>query len=159
MSTFSNQCAAPGFVICPRKPWPFGNECHTIACATSGISFATELVGGKDEPSEHPKKEFSTSGETAGLFLCLTKSLRGTKKFCVSKALIELKKKVAFAAAPTHFGDKNVGDSDASESSCKGTPFGVHLLEEHGHASSSMSMCRMTEGCGKRAHVWSCLWS
>ena len=38
----------PGFVFCPRKPWPFGNEWHTIACVQSSIIFHAEIVDGKD---------------------------------------------------------------------------------------------------------------
>ena len=75
MSKSLNQWTTPGFIVCPMKPWPFGNECHTIACGVTGILFQLELVEGKDEPPERPQKDYSEHGKTVGLLLRLTKPL------------------------------------------------------------------------------------
>ena len=63
MSIWTNRWTCPGWVFCLRKPHPFGNEYHTIACGLSGILFRMEMVEGKDRPSELPKdpKAKSTS--------------------------------------------------------------------------------------------------
>ena len=50
MLKWNNQCTCPGFIMCPPKPWPLGNECHAMACGISGILHAMEIVEGKDEP-------------------------------------------------------------------------------------------------------------
>jgi hypothetical protein len=43
-----------GFMICPRKPWPFGNEYHSIADSNENmqhpIMWRIRLVEGKDRP-------------------------------------------------------------------------------------------------------------
>ena len=49
MSKWVSQYTCPGFMVVPRKPWPFGNEYHTICCSLSGVLFAMELMEGKDE--------------------------------------------------------------------------------------------------------------
>ena len=46
----------PGWMNVKRKPHPFGNEYHTIACCISHIIFYIEIVEGKDKPSEGPNK-------------------------------------------------------------------------------------------------------
>ena len=48
MSIWTNRWTCPGYVFCPRKPHPFGNEYHTIACGLCGILFGIEMVEGKD---------------------------------------------------------------------------------------------------------------
>ena len=48
MSIWSNKWTYPGYVFCPRKPHPFGNEHHTICCGICGILFGVEMVEGKD---------------------------------------------------------------------------------------------------------------
>jgi hypothetical protein len=42
----------PRMGVCPRKPWPFGNEYHTACCGLSGIMFVMEMVEGKDHPPQ-----------------------------------------------------------------------------------------------------------
>eukprot|EP00546_Thalassionema_frauenfeldii_P009549 CAMPEP_0178909114 /NCGR_PEP_ID=MMETSP0786-20121207/8313_1 /TAXON_ID=186022 /ORGANISM="Thalassionema frauenfeldii, Strain CCMP 1798" /LENGTH=113 /DNA_ID=CAMNT_0020581121 /DNA_START=53 /DNA_END=394 /DNA_ORIENTATION=+ len=56
MSKWLNQYTCPGFVMCPRKSRPFGNEWHTIACVLTTIIFWAEIVKGKDHPKELGKK-------------------------------------------------------------------------------------------------------
>jgi Transposase IS4 len=58
MSVWTNPHTCPGYMYVPRKPWPFGNEYHTIRCGKSTIMYAIELVEGKDSPAD--KKKSST---------------------------------------------------------------------------------------------------
>lgn len=94
-----------GHLIVPRKPWPSGNEYHTICCSLSGVLFALEIVEGKDKPTERPAKEHSELGKTVSLCLRLTKSLNATGSlvildsgFCVVKAILEMKRNGVFSA-------------------------------------------------------------
>jgi hypothetical protein len=50
MSIWFNRWTCPGWVYCPRKLHPFGNEYHTTCCAESGIMFAMEMVEGRTDP-------------------------------------------------------------------------------------------------------------
>ena len=63
MSTWTNKYSCPGWMFVPRKPWPFGNEYHTVSCSLSGILWQMELVEGKDSPSEIIPK-FNNQGKT-----------------------------------------------------------------------------------------------
>ena len=99
MMKWINRYTCPGFMFVPRKPWPFGNEFHTIACSETGILYAMEIVEGKDKPPE-VKKEFAEFGKTTLLMLRLTRSLWGTGKvvvldsrFCVLRGIIKFKKR------------------------------------------------------------------
>ena len=56
MMKWLNKFTCPGFVFCPQKPWPYGNEWHTIACVESSIIFFVELVEGKHCPKELGEK-------------------------------------------------------------------------------------------------------
>ena len=47
-----------GFMFVIHKPWPFGNDWHTISYSDSGILISFELVEGKDTPTELPRKLF-----------------------------------------------------------------------------------------------------
>ena len=48
MSPWTSKYTCPGHVFLPRKPWPLGNEYHSICCCQSGIMYAVEIVEGKD---------------------------------------------------------------------------------------------------------------
>ena len=105
MSPWTSRWTCPGWTFVPRKPHPFGNEYHTIACGKSGVLYGLELVEGKDSPAEIDK-EFDGLGKTVGLLLRLTKNIWATGKviildsgFCVLKGIIELFKKGVFASA------------------------------------------------------------
>jgi len=135
MSKWVNKYTCPGFMVVPRKPWPFGNEWHTICCARSGVMFAVELMEGKDKPPQ-VNKEFSNRGKTVGLLLHLTRPIWHSSRivildsgFCVLKGIVGLRKKGVFASAlikkrrywPKHipgdqireyFSTKQVGDVD-----------------------------------------------
>ena len=47
MSIWHNKFTCPGWIYCPCKPQPFGNEYHTACCGKSNILFLLELVKGK----------------------------------------------------------------------------------------------------------------
>ena len=106
-SIWLTKFTCPGWVFCPQKPNPYGNEYHTICCGKSGIMYAAEMVEGKDRPKERPVDPTTTEhGRTGGLLLCLTRSLVGRgcvvildSGFCVLKALVALKKVGIFASA------------------------------------------------------------
>ncbi len=61
MSKWINMWSYPGFVFCPRKPWPQGNEYHTIVCGETSIIFRVELVEGKDRPVELGKNRMKNA--------------------------------------------------------------------------------------------------
>ena len=74
---------APGWMNVKRKPHPFGNEYHTIACADTHIIFYIEIVEGKDKPSMGPDSivEFLDQWEaTPSLVLRMTKNIWGTQR-------------------------------------------------------------------------------
>eukprot|EP00957_Ditylum_brightwellii_P060547 4597413-Ditylum_brightwellii.AAC.1 len=87
-------------MVVPRKPWPFGDEWHSIACDNSRIIYRLKKDEGKDEPREKPCPRYIEKGKTASLMLRMSKPLYGTGKlvvlnsgFCVLQGIIELKKK------------------------------------------------------------------
>ena len=163
MSVWNNKYTCPGFMVVPRKPWPFGNEYHTIACAVSNVLFQVELVEGKDEPRERGQKQFDDLGKTVGLLLRLTKPLWSAGKvvvldsgFCVLKGIVELKKKGVFAAAlikkrrywPKHidgdaiarkFCGREIGDTLAWKGRLDGVDFHVFCMKEPDYVMSLMS--------------------
>ena len=136
MSTWTNKYSCPGWMFVPRKPWPFGNEYHTVCCSLSGILWQMELIEGKDSPSEIIPK-YNNQGKTVGLLLRVLEPIftRGNvvildSGFCVLKGIVELKKRGVYASAlikkqkywskyikgnaiHDHFTDKNVGDCDS----------------------------------------------
>lgn len=106
MSMWHSKITCPGWVFCPRKPHPFGNECHRICCVESGIMFGIELVEGKDHPMQLRRGIGDEHSPTVGLLMRLTKLLHGTGKvvmldsgFCVLNGIIELKKLGVHASA------------------------------------------------------------
>lgn len=173
MSKSLNQYTTPGFIVCPRKPWPFGNEYHTIACCMSGVLFRMELVEGKDEPVERPAKAYSDKGKTVGLLLRLTESIWGSGRivildsgFCVLKGLIELRKRGVYASAlikkrrywpkyvdgdaiAHHFEAKEVGAADALPGVLDGVPFHIYALKEPDYVLTLMSTYGTMETFGE----------
>jgi hypothetical protein len=65
MSIWHNQWTCPGWVFCPCKPHPFGNEYHTACCELWVILFSMELVEGKDHPPQIQER-YSEHGKTTG---------------------------------------------------------------------------------------------
>jgi hypothetical protein len=163
MSIWFNRWTCPGWVYCPRKPHPFGNEYHTACCAQSGIMFAVEMVEGKDRPRELGAQEFSSHGKTAGLMLRMLKSYFGAGKyvildsgFCVLKAIIELKKRGIYSSAlikkrrfwptgvpgeamDTHMESKDIGDVDAVQGSLDGVTYNLWAMKEPDYTMKMMA--------------------
>ena len=132
MSIWYNRWSCPGWIFCPRKPHPFGNEYHTIGCGDSTIMYNVLLMEGKDR-----SKEFLVEKRKTSLLLKMTKVLYGTGKivvldsgFCVLAALVALRNVGVFAAAvikkrqywpryiagdtiDDHMKTKNVGETDS----------------------------------------------
>jgi hypothetical protein len=172
MSKWLNQFTCPGFMVVPRKPWPFGNEWHSICCGKSGVMYAIELVEGKSEPKER-KKEFSEKGKTVGLVLRLTKSIwnRGSivimdSGFCVVKAIVELLKHGVYASAvikkrrywPRYidgkqmnefFADKESGYVQVKKQMLDGIEYKVYAMKEANYVSSFMTTYGTVNRCGK----------
>ena len=69
MSMWTNKFTCPGFMFIPHKPWPFGNEYHTVCCCSSGIMWGIDLVKGKDRPQQLGIQQYDNFGSTVGLFL------------------------------------------------------------------------------------------
>jgi hypothetical protein len=107
ISIWFSRYTCPGWVFCPRKPHPFGNEYHTHCCGITGILFAMEMVEGKDRPSELGDPKFESSyGKTGGLLLRLCENIWGSCRyvvldsgFCVLQGLAALRQRGVFAGA------------------------------------------------------------
>ena len=172
MSKWVNQYTCPGFMVVPRKPWPFGNEYHSIVCGLCDIMFKIELVEGKDEPPQRPPLQHSEKGKTAGLMLRLTKDLvgRGTvvvldSGFCVLEGIIELRKKGIYAQAVikkrrywpryiegdeviAHFEGKDPGTFDAKKGALGGHEFYLYCMKEPDYTSMFMTTYGTAERVG-----------
>jgi hypothetical protein len=105
MLIWFNQWTCPGWVFCPRKLHPFGNEYHTACCGLLGIMFSMEMVEGKDHPPQVAER-WSELGKTTGLLLRMLATYFSTGRyvildsgFCVLKSLVELKRVGIFACA------------------------------------------------------------
>ncbi len=86
MVAFLNE-HCPKWVCVKRKPHPFGNEYHTIACCLSKIIYQMELVETeKDRPKEghYSKPKFKdVMPKTAALCCRLTEPIWGSKRVCL----------------------------------------------------------------------------
>ena len=109
MSICHNKWTCTGWVFCPRKPHPFGNEYHDICCGLSGILFRILMVEGKDTPKEKPDGDFDEYGKTTSLLLELCRTLFYSGKvvildsgFCVLKAIIKLRECGVYASAVSY---------------------------------------------------------
>ena len=162
MSTWTNKYSCPGWMFVPRKPWPFGNEYHTVCCSMSGILWQMELIEGKDSPSEIIPK-FHNEGKTVGLLLRVLEPIfaKGMtvildSGFCVLKGIIELKKRGVFASAlikkrkywpkhikgddiKAHFDGKDDRDCDSWKGVMEEVPFHVYAMKEPDYVMSLMS--------------------
>ena len=70
---------APGWMAVGRKPRPFGNEYHTMACAQSHILFWMEMVEGKDRPPQlGPLQHVEAHGKLCGLVLRAAEGIKGS---------------------------------------------------------------------------------
>jgi hypothetical protein len=162
MSIWFNRFTCPGWVFCPRKPHPFGNEYHTSCCGKSGMMLFIEMVEGQDHPPEVEEK-FSRLGKTVSLLLHILENYFGSGRyvvldsgFCVLKGLKELKTKGIFACAlikerrywpwmvpgdamERHFEDKEVGDVDAIEGVLDGVKYTLWGMKEPNYIMRMMA--------------------
>lgn len=175
MSKWVNKYTCPGFMVVPRKPWPLGNEYHSIVDCQSDIMFAIELVEGKDVPSHpnHPRLEHYEKGKTVSKLIRLTKSLQGRGSivvldsgFCVLKGIIELKKLGIYAAAlikkrrywpkyidgnriQDYFKDKEVGFSNAWKGRMDNVDFYIQCVKEPEYVLMFMTTYGLPSGVGR----------
>ena len=61
MSMWTNKFTCPGFMFAPCKPWPLGNEYHTMCCCSSGIMWGIDLVEGKGCPPQLGQQQYENS--------------------------------------------------------------------------------------------------
>lgn len=170
MVQWLNKWTCPGWVHLPRKPHPFGNEYHTIACAVTHIIFQVELVEGKDRPTELPKPEFEAElGKMGGLIMRMTKPVWYSNRivimdsaFCQLKALISLQKHGVYATVvikkrrywPKYIdGDAMdaivekdpVGTAKCLKGTLDGVPFTLVALRDTKHVLKLASTCGSME--------------
>ena len=164
MSIWHQRWTCPGWIFCPRKPLPFGNEYHTACCALCNILFSIELVEGKDEPPQ-VRKEFERSGKTGGLLLRMLRAYHHTGRyvvldsgFCVLKAIVDLQKVGVYSAAlikkrkywpkgvpgeamQSHFDEEGVqvGDFDAIQGVLDGTTYNLWGMKEPDYVMRMMA--------------------
>lgn len=135
MVAWMEKLSCPGWVHVPRKPHPFGNEYHTIACAMSKIIFRLELVEGKDRPSWRPVPEFEDQlGKTGGLIMRMTEPLWHTgsvvvmdSAFCHAAAMRALVTKGVYSTSVVkkkRYWPKGI-DGDRMDNELRDEPIGT----------------------------------
>ena len=163
MSIWMNKFTCPGFMFIPRKPWPFGNEYHTVCCCKTGIMWGIELVEGKDCPTQLGKPKHDEMRSTVGLLLWMLVPIFHMglviildSGFCVLKGIIELCKKGIYASVlikkrhywpkfihvdeiHAHFDEKEVGAADSWPGQLDNVPFHVYAMKEPDYVMSLMS--------------------
>ena len=184
MSIWHNKWTCPGWVFCPRKPHPFGNEYHSACCALSVIMFVIELVEGKDAPAALVRaRPFESMGKTAGLLLRMLQSYFGTGRyivldsgFCVLKGIVELKRHGLFGCAlikkrrfwPAKVpGDAiddffrtegvEVGDCHAISGTMDGIPYNFWGMKEPDYVMKMMAcggLLEVLEHCKETSRKW-----
>lgn len=105
MVAWMNRYSCPSWMHVPRKPHPFGNEYHTIACGDTHVIFRVELVEGESKPS-HIKLRFEGEyGKTAALLLRMSETIWKSRRvivldsgFCTEEGIEQLKEKDLFAS-------------------------------------------------------------
>eukprot|EP00804_Cyclotella_cryptica_P001269 CCRYP_012764-RA/>CCRYP_012764-RA protein AED:0.37 eAED:0.03 QI:0/0/0/0.5/1/1/4/0/472 len=137
MSIWHSRWTCPGWVFCPRKPHPFGNEYHSACCA--GI------------------------GKTGGLLLRMLKSCFHSGRyvvldsgFCVLKALVALHEKGIYAGAlikkrrywpalvpgeamDERFAGKSPGECEAITGTLNASPYFIWGMKEPDYAMRIMA--------------------
>jgi hypothetical protein len=158
----------PGFMVCPRKPWPFGNEYHSIADGDENghnpIMWRIRLVEGKDRPKlGNGRWVYPTTWENKGytktveLLLDVTVPIRRTGKvvtgdsgFCVAEGVTALYKKEGYGQVlikkgrywPKHVqGDfiDGLGETETYVQEINGVRFLVHCWKDAEWVTKIMS--------------------
>ena len=151
MSIWTNRWTCPGWVFCPRKPYPIGNEYHTIYCGVCGILFRMEMVEGKQRPAELPSDP--KTKKTMALLLRLCKGVSGFGRvvildsgFCVLEGIVEIRKIGVYVGAlikkrrywpkyvpgemiDEYFKDKDVGEVDALHGTLDGVEYDFFCMK------------------------------
>ena len=65
----------PDWIYFGRKPRPFGNERHTIACGLSKTMWFADISEGRDIPCEHRRPEFDDIEKTVGTIMSCTRPI------------------------------------------------------------------------------------
>uniref|UniRef100_A0A7S4I054 PiggyBac transposable element-derived protein domain-containing protein n=1 Tax=Odontella aurita TaxID=265563 RepID=A0A7S4I054_9STRA len=106
MMVWLNNFTAPGCMVVPRKPHPFGNECHSICYCLCGIMSCLELVEVKYRPVALRPLDHSKFGKTVGLMLQMTELICHNvfcfvmdSGFCVMQGIMEMAKVGMYGAA------------------------------------------------------------
>ena len=164
MSIWHSRWTCPGWVFCPRKPHPFGNEYHSACCGMSGLMFSVELVEGKDHPVDLGPPEYEAGvGKTGGLLLRMLKSCFHTGRyvvldsgFCVLKALVALHEKGIYAGAlikkrrywpalvpgkamDERFAGKSPGECEAITGTLNSSPYFIWGMKEPDYVMKIMA--------------------
>ena len=163
LSIWTKKWTCPGWVFCPRKPHPFGNEYHSICCGLCAIMFGIDLVEGRDHPPELPSKDPNRNGPTVSLLLRMCESIYYSGRvvildsgFCVMKGIVELYKRGVYAGAvikkrrywPKHVpGDaidaymnsKNIGDTASLTGNLDGVDYTIFAMKEPDYTSKIMA--------------------
>ena len=180
MSIWHQRWTCPGWIFCPRKPHPFGNEYHTACCALTNILFSIELVEGKDSPPQ-VAREFSGNGKTGGLLMRVLRPYFYTGRyvvldsgFCVLKAICDLQKVGVYSCAlikkrkfwpkgvpgeamQSHFDGMNVGDCDAIQGVMEGTTYNLWGMKEPDYVMRMMATggpLDANDSCRTASHRW-----
>ena len=87
----------PGFMCVVRTPHTFGNERHAIFFILTSIMSRSQIVEGKDRPTQFVPKKWEDLGKTVGLMLQMCEPIFSTGKcvvldsgFFVSKGITAL---------------------------------------------------------------------
>ena len=90
-----------------RKPHPFGNDRHTIACGLSTIMCFIEIVEGRYRPCGRRGPDFDEIGKTVVTIMRCTRPICNCSNvvimdsgLCVTKGSMKLLNKVVFGASP-----------------------------------------------------------
>ena len=181
MSIWHNKFTCPGWIYCPRKSHPYGNEYHTACCGKSNILFSLELVEGKDRPSQLPSDFDDLGGKTVGLLLRMLKSYFATGKyvvldsgFCVLKGIVELRKRGLFACTlikkrrywPTlvpgdamqqYCDEMEVGTTDAVSGTLDGVHYNLWCMKEPDYVMRMMATggaLLSDDTCKEASRIW-----
>jgi hypothetical protein len=163
MSIWTSRWSCPGWVFCPRKPHPMGNEYHSMACGLCSIMFAIDLVEGSDRPKELPSQDPARFGPTVSLLLRMCQGIYHSGRvvildsgFCVLKGIVELFKRGVYAGAvikkrrywPKHIpGDaidlhmdkKDIGAAASLTGKLDGVNYTVFAMKEPDYTSKIMA--------------------
>ena len=182
ISIWHSRWTCIGWIFCPQKTHPFGNEWHTACCALPIILFVVELTEGKEHPRQSSPLEFEDlGGKTVGLLLHMMKSYFATGRyvildsgFRVLKGLINLRKKDVFACAvinkriywpamvpgkdmEDHFWELEVGETDAIQGTVDGGTYNLWWIKEPNYVMRMIATdgrILADEICKETVRIW-----